>query len=72
MIREVWVDFNDVQDMETVTLEKFAPPHLYRGEVVRAFDNDGNSCWASVLRVADSKVRLLLDIGRFQDGEVKK
>lgn len=71
-MRRIWVDFNDIEDGVTITLRKFAQGTPYRGEVVRAVDDDGDSCWATVIEIHGEVVHLLLDLPRFEHAESKR
>ena len=63
-MKTVWVDFNDIEDRKTTTLNKFASEPLKRHEVVICEDSDGMRCKGLVLSVADDglvKILLALD-----------
>jgi hypothetical protein len=70
MERDVWVDFNSVDERGQVqTLQKFAesPGAVVVGAVIRAGDDDGNVCEARVLDVdRHGKVLLALNMGTFK------
>lgn len=76
-MRQVWVDFNDVDDRgQTTTLARFAEPgvHLDLGLQVVAGDDDGNVCDARVVDMGrDGSVVLALDLGTFHaDGSYQR
>ena len=67
MDRDVWVDFNDIDDQGAVTtLVKFASRPLEIGEQVVAGDDEGNRCYAIVVSVDGPTVTLALDLGSFK------
>lgn len=69
MLVDIWVDFNDIEEgSRTCTLLKFADraSEVHMGATVRAIDDDGNTCLATVTNVDGASVELALDMSSFR------
>lgn len=73
MARDIWVDFNQIdEDRTTTTLLRFArrASDVDVGATLVAGDDDGNQCQAKVVEIfPDGVVKLSLDMGTFRTVE---
>jgi hypothetical protein len=68
-MREIWVDYNDLDRQgQTTTLSQYAEPgaDLSVGASILTGDDDGNLCQATITGIGrDGVVALRLDLGSF-------
>ena len=67
--RDLWVDFNDVDDdSRTSSLLRFAAPGsaIEVGEHILIGDDEGNLCEADVVGISGEVVELVLDANTFK------
>lgn len=60
-MKNVWVDYNDIDNGCVATLERFADNNLSEGETVLTYDNDGNTCEGKISFIAGNLVMIELN-----------
>ncbi len=71
-MRDLWVDFNEVEDDQVTTLLAFAEnaAAVQQGRVVIVGDDDGTTCEGEVVAVTGEFVRLHLRRGTLSHASV--